>query len=63
MGLDKILKLLVCSIWLATTPVLAQLGQVGDTFPNFTLKDLDDKSHTLSDYSGKAILLFLLTPT
>ena len=61
MVLGKI-KLLICSVWLTAGVATAQMGQVGDAVPNFTLVGLDDSSYTLSDYSGKAILLFLLTP-
>lgn len=32
--------------------------KVGDNAPNFTLKDQDDKSHSLKDYNGKWVLLY-----
>lgn len=63
MSLSKYLKYLICCAGLATIPVMAQMPEVGDTVVDFTLKDLNDQSHTLSDYLGKAILLFLLTPS
>jgi len=63
MGFGKLLKLLICSTILTTTAAWAQMGEVGEAVPDFTLVGLDDQSYTLSDYSGKAILLFLLTPS
>lgn len=31
---------------------------VGDSAPDFTLKDQNDKAHSLADYSGKWLLLY-----
>ena len=47
---------LFCLFFLASSPVMAEL-QVGSPAPDFTLKDKDGKSYTLSDYRGKIILL------
>ena len=44
------------------SPISAQMGLKGESVTDFTLTDLSGTPHTLSDYSGKAVLLFLLTP-
>jgi len=52
----------------ASTPAVTagtvdlQKAVLGDTVPDFTLKDLDGKSHTLSSYRGKIVVLEWFSP-
>jgi len=59
--MNKFKKILLSSALLCI-PAFAQMPDVGQSVNNFTLTDLNDQTHTLSDYAGKAVLLFLLTP-
>ncbi len=36
--------------------------KIGDNAPNFTLKDTDNNSHTLSDFKGKSNVVLLFFP-
>lgn len=46
---------------LAALPVLAA-GAVGETASNFTLKGVDGKTHSLTDYKGKVVVLEWVNP-
>ncbi|MBL8857338.1 MAG: redoxin domain-containing protein [Planctomycetes bacterium] len=38
------------------------LAKIGEPAPNFTLKDLDGKEHTLAKYKGKTVVLEWFSP-
>jgi len=46
----------------AETTQPAQKAKVGEIAPDFTLKDLDGKEHTLSEYKGKLVVLEWYNP-
>ncbi len=46
----------------AETAQPAQKAKVGEIAPDFTLKDLDGKEHTLSEYKGKLVVLEWYNP-
>src|SRR5258708_6187851 len=45
-----------------TTPTMTGKAAVGQPALDFTLKDLDGKTHRLSDYKGKTIVLEWFNP-
>jgi peroxiredoxin len=57
----KILILALAVLALAALPALAD-GTVGGTAPAFTLKGVDGKTHSLSDYKGKVVVLEWINP-
>ncbi len=46
-----------------TAPALAAGPPVGSPAPDFTLEDIYGTSHTLSDYSGRIVVLAFLSHT
>jgi cytochrome oxidase Cu insertion factor (SCO1/SenC/PrrC family) len=42
---------------LLASAAMAIAAQVGQPAPDFTLTDIDGKTHTLSDYKGKTVVL------
>jgi hypothetical protein len=49
----------VAGVWLIGTPAAARRDALHSlTAPDFRLPDLDGRTHALSDYRGKKILLF-----
>jgi len=62
--LKRIIPLVVVGFLLvafAVAPALAYLS-VGTTAPNFTLSDLSNNAHTLSDYRGKVVVFDFFSP-
>jgi peroxiredoxin len=54
----KSLLLLISALLIASTAQAADLKPYsGDALPDFTLSDMDGKSHTLSSYHGKVVML------
>ena len=51
------LMILVLSVGLSAGAILSQATSVGETAPAFTLVDINQKSHSLSDYEGKYVVL------
>lgn len=45
-----------------TSFVFAAAAKVGETAPDFTLTDIDGKTHSLSDYAGKTVVLEWVNP-
>lgn len=45
-----------------TTPKEMETAKIGEAAPDFTLTDLDGKTHKLSDYKGKIIILEWFNP-
>ena len=54
-----ILSLIVSIAIVMTSCGTAQIPQVGDKAPDFSLKNIDGKNISLSDFSGKRIALIL----
>lgn len=52
----------LAAAWLAAIASVAFAAEVGKPAPDFTLTDITGKSHTLSDYKGKTIVIEWLNP-
>ena len=61
--MNRILVAAAASVWLAAVTVAGQQApvepklKVGDAAPAFSLLGTDDKTHKLSDYKGKTVVL------
>ena len=60
--LDPVASLVVMKLWFYCSLILGwfqvvEAVRVGEEAPAFTLKDLSGRSHKLSDYSGKVVVL------
>lgn len=58
----RALPLLSAAFLLATCRPAGAVISVGDTAPAFTLTDANGKSHSLSDYRGKTVVLEWINP-
>ena len=64
MRMNRFLVAAAASVWLAAVTVAGQQAppvepklKVGDAAPAFSLPGTDDKTHKLSDYKGKTVVL------
>ena len=58
----RALPVLAAAVLLATCRPAGAVVAVGDTAPGFTLTDATGKSHSLSDYRGKTVVLEWINP-
>ena len=58
--LATLLPLALASVFVA--PLFSKSAEIGQIAPDFTLTDIDGKTHRLSDYDGKTVVLEWVNP-
>ncbi len=60
--MKKVMVILFTLFISTLPPAFSQEAAVGETAPDFTLPDTFGRSHSLSDYSGKTVVLEWINP-